>query len=469
MIFVGSAASLDSEVSSPVTGALTDAMYTLREVVMDCSTAKREPLTKKMVPKNERLAINGGPKAVPDGTVKVWPPIDDTDRRMVMASLENPDHAFGPNCKAFQEEFAAWNGNKFAVTTNSGTAALHMALVACDVGCGDEVIVTAYSWSSSATCILHHNAIPVFVDINFDTVNMDEDLIEKAITRKTRAIIAVHLHGLPMNMEKVMDIAKRHNLKVVEDACQAHGTRFMGRKVGTWGHCAAFSFNQNKCLCSGEGGMFVTDDEGMLQKATSVWSFGETRTPMESRDYHVYALGWMYRNSDMVAAFGRAQLTKLDGYQQTLARNAERLTECLKGTPNLILPTVPPHAGPNWYNYMLRFDMKALGHEKDASGFRDKIVNAIKAEGVPTGGWQKFILPAMTVFQAKNGYGHGCPWSCPNAQAVNYDPRQYPMAQKHCDWHTGLTGPLRAPNGPEVAELTARGIRKVMENIGQVP
>ena len=155
-----------------------------------------------------------------------------------------------------------------------------MALVACDVGCGDEVIVTAYSWSSSATCILHHNAIPVFVDINFDTINMDESLIERAITKKTKAIIAVHLHGLPMNMEKVMAIARKHKLKVVEDACQAHGATFKGRKVGTWGHCAAFSFNQNKCLCSGEGGMFVTDDEEMLKKATQLWSFGETRTPL---------------------------------------------------------------------------------------------------------------------------------------------------------------------------------------------
>ncbi len=201
--------------------------------------------------KKDKLAIHGGPKAVPDGTVKNWPPIDAIDRERVLASLEGANHAFGENCAAFQAEFAAWNGNKFAVATNSGTAALHMALVACDVGCGDEVIVTAYSWSSSATCILHHNAIPVFVDINFDTINMDESLIERAITRKTKAIIAVHLHGLPMNMEKVMAIARKHKLKVVEDACQAHGATFKGRKVGTWGHCAAFSFNQNKCLSLG--------------------------------------------------------------------------------------------------------------------------------------------------------------------------------------------------------------------------
>ena len=416
----------------------------------------------------QKLAIKGGPRAVPKGTVKPWPPIEEVDRRMVLASLEGHSHAFGPDCKAFQEEFAAWNGNQFAITTNSGTAALHMGLVACDCGAGDEVIVTAYSWSSSVTCVLHHNCIPVFVDIDFDTMNIDVDKIEAAVTPRTKAIIPVHLHGLAVDMERVMAIADRHGLKVIEDACQAHGARFRGEKVGTLGHCAAFSLNQNKCLCGGEGGVFVTDDEEMLAKAQSLWSFGETRTPLEDRDYHVYALGWMYRNSDLSAAFGRAQLTRLDRYLEEQKANAERLTACLQGTANLILPTEPPGHEHNWYNYTLRFDMERLGHGHDASQFRDKIVEAMAAEGVETSVWQKSILPAMTVFQAKNGYGKGCPWDCPHAAPVDYSLDQYPVAQKHCDSHTGMTTPLRSPNGPEVAELTAAGIRKVMQNIDQL-
>jgi dTDP-4-amino-4,6-dideoxygalactose transaminase len=182
----------------------------------------------------EQLAIRGGPKTVPDGTVKNWPPIDDVDREMVMASLEGGKHSWGGNCVAFQEEFAAWNGNKFALTTNSGTAALHVCVAACGCGAGDEVIVPAYSWSSSATCVLHHNSIPVFVDIDFDTMNADVSKIEAAITPRTKAIIVVHLHGLPVDMAKVMAIAEKRNLKVIEDACQAHGAKFHGRKVGTW-------------------------------------------------------------------------------------------------------------------------------------------------------------------------------------------------------------------------------------------
>ncbi|HYF47892.1 MAG TPA: DegT/DnrJ/EryC1/StrS family aminotransferase [Planctomycetota bacterium] len=417
----------------------------------------------------EKLAIKGGKKAVPDGTIKKWPPIDDTDRQAVLDSLNGANHAFGPNCQAFEKEWAEWNGNKYAITTNSGTAALHMAIVASGCSTGDEVIVTAYSWSSSATCILQHSCIPVFVDIDFDSINIDPKKIEAAITPKTKAIIAVHLHGLPCDMDAIMAVAKKHNLKVIEDACQAHGAKYKGRKVGTIGHCGAFSFNQNKCLCTGEGGMFVTDDAEMLAAAQSLWSFGETRKPSESRDYHVYALGWMYRNNDLTAAFGRSQLKKLDGFLARQKENAQLLSELLQGTPGLILPTEISGAEHNWYNYTMRFDMEALAvRANDAGDFRYKIVKAMNAEGVQTGVWQSFILPAMTVFQAKNGFGHGHPWSSPHAQPVDYSLDQYKAAQKHCDTHTGMTMPLRAPNGEEAVRATAEGIRKVMENVSEL-
>jgi len=417
---------------------------------------------------SEKLAILGGSPVIPLGTVKPWPPIDDTDRGMVMASLEGGKHTFGPNCVALQTEFAAWNGNRFAITTNSGTAALHMGLVACECGCGDEVIVPAYSWSSSATCVMQHNAIPVFVDIDFDTMNIDVDQIEAAITPRTRAVIVVHLHGRPVDMDAVMAIAHRHGLRVIEDACQAHGAKHSGQKVGTLGHCAAFSLNQNKCLVSGEGGMFVTNDEAMHKRAQALWSFGEEVGPTERRDYHVYAMGWMYRNNDLTAAFGRAQLKKLDHYLAVQKENAALLTRELQDTPHLILPAEPPNGEHNWYEYTVRFDMDALGHAGDARAFRGKIVRALNAECLTTYIWQSFILPAMSVFQNKDGYGHGCPWSCPHAQPVDYSPERFPMAAKHADWHAGVSMPLRAPNDSEVVKLVAAAIRKVMENLGQL-
>lgn len=415
------------------------------------------------------LAINGGESVVPEGMIKNWPPVDDTDRQMVLDSLNSGSHAFGPNCRAFQDEWAAWNGNKHAVFTNSGTAALHMCVVGCGIGAGDHVLVTSYSWSASATCILHHNAIPIFVDIDFDTINIDVDKIEAAITPRTKAIIVVHLHGLAVNMDKVLEIARRHNLKVIEDACQAHGAMFKGKKVGTIGDCTAFSFNQNKCLCTGEGGMFVSDNDEIANNAKQLWNFGETRTPEESRDYHAYALGWMYRGNDMTAAFGRAQLKKMDSYFNTLRENGAILNERLQGLNGLIIPTEPEGHTHNWYNYTSRIDMEAIGWNGNPCQMRDAIMKTLQTEGVPVGTWQRFILPAMTVFRAKNAYGKGCPWTFDNAgDGVEYNPEDYPVAQKHTDTHFGMTVPLRAPNGTDVAEKVAESFTKVFENIGEV-
>jgi dTDP-4-amino-4,6-dideoxygalactose transaminase len=416
-----------------------------------------------------KLAIYGGTPCLQPGEIKPWPPVDETDEKLVLDALHSPRQARGDHNLAFEKEFAEWNGNRFALFTNSGTAALHMGLVGCGVGAGDHVLVTAYSWSSSATCILHHNAIPIFVDIDFDTINMDIDKIEAAITPRTKAIMAVNLHGLCLDFDRLLAVARKHNLKVVEDCCQAHGAQFNGRNCGTFGEAAGFSLNQNKCMCSGEGGVFVTDDEEVYHNAMQLWSFGETRRPEESRDYHAYALGWMYRNNDLTAAYARAQLQKYPHHFEMLRNNGAVLNELLPGTPALILPTEPPGHLHNWYNYNLRIDFAAAGWTGDRREFRAAVNAALNAEGVPTAVWQQFILPEMTVFQAKNAYGGGCPWSLPGAdEGVDYNPANFPVAQRHCESYIALVMALRAPNGPDIAEKIATGIRKVFENLGEI-
>jgi len=417
---------------------------------------------------SEKLAVCGGPKAVPEGTIQPWPPIDDIDRTMVIASLEAHKHVFGDNYTAVEKEFADWNGHKFVQFTNSGTGALHMCVSACGCGVGDEVIVPAWSWPSSVTCVIHNDAIPVFVDIDFDTINIDVDKIEAAVTPRTKAIVVVHLHGLCVAMDKVMDVAERHGLKVIEDCCQGHGATYKGRRTGTWGHCAAFSCNQNKLLCAGESGFFCTDDEELFERGKALMAFGKTRDPVDDPEFHAYAMGWKYNSNDLNAAFARAQLSKLDGYLERIQENVAVLAEELSSVPHLILPTAPEGHWHNWYNYTLRFDMDALGHAGDALEFRNKVLEALNAEGVPNGAWQRFILPAMTVFQAKNAYGKGYPWAGPEAAPVDYSLDQYPVAQRHCDTHTCLVMALRPPNGPDVARLLAQGIRKVMENVDQL-
>jgi len=415
----------------------------------------------------EKLAIHGGKRAVPEGMMKKWPPIDDVDRKMVLASLEAGQHTVGENYTALEKEFAAWLGVKHAVFCNSGTAALHMALAACECGSGDEVIVPAYTWPSSATCCLHHNIIPVFVDVEWSTMNIDASKIEAAITKRTKAIIAVHLHGLSCDMERILAIAKKRKLRVIEDCCQAHGVKHGGRAAGTIGDCAAFSCNQNKCLSSGEGGFLVTNDSEIFERGKTLWYFGEHRRPDSGTDHRAYGMGWMYRSSDIVAAFARAQLTRLDDYLANIQLNAAKLAECLAGTPNLILPVTPPGHGHNFYNYTIRFDMEALGHAQDAAQFRDKLVKALTAEGVETGVWQGWPVPEMTAIAAKNAYGRGCPWKCTRSK-VDYSLEQFPVAVRHCNRHTGMTTPLRSPNTPELAEAVAAGIRKVLDNADQV-
>ncbi len=416
----------------------------------------------------ETLAIRGGKKAINVVYGRDWPPIDEIDRKYVLDSLNGENHKFGPNCVAFEKEFAAWNGNKYAITTNSGTAALHMAVAACGCGTGDEVIVPAYTWSSSATCVIHHNAVPVFVDVDFHSMNIDVDKIEAAITPKTKAIIIVHLHGNPVNMERVMTIARKHNLKVIEDACQAVGAKYKDTKVGLWGDCAAFSFNQNKCLCSGEGGMFVTDNAEIHKLALQLWSFGEIQTPLENRDFHAYALGWMYRNNDLTAAFGRAQLTKLDSYIETQRKNAQVLLKELQDVKGLILPVEAKGHFHNYYNFTCKIDMEKLGFKGNYGQVRNTIVKALQAEGAPVSMYQVYILPSMTVFQAQNAYGKGCPWSCPHQEKIVYRPQDYPVAQRYCDTHFGSVWPFRAPNGPEAAKALAGAIKKVFANLDQL-
>ena len=420
---------------------------------------------------SEKLAIYGGTPAVDVSKVVPWPPVNEIDDKLVMQALHARVQSRGEQNLAFEKEFSEWNGNKFALFTNSGTAALHMCIVGCGIGAGDHVLVTAYSWSSSATCILHHDAIPIFVDIDPETFLIDPDKIEAAITPRTKAIIVVQLHGLCADMDKINAIARKHHLKVIEDACQAHGAMYKGRKAGTLGDCAAFSFNQNKCLSCGEGGMFVTNDQKIYDNAAKLWSFGETARPEQSRDYHAYALGWMYRNNELTAAYGRAQLSKYDYYFNTLRANGEYLLKNLAGTPNLLLPYEPEWAVHNWYNFNLRIDFDKLGvsDPKQQVRFRDAVAVCLKSEGIVASVWQRFILPEMTVFRAKNAYGQGYPWSIPGAdEGVDYSLEKFPNALAYSRKHISIVQTLRAPNGLDIAEQVRQGIEKVFSCFDQI-
>ncbi|HOG52189.1 MAG TPA: DegT/DnrJ/EryC1/StrS family aminotransferase, partial [Lentisphaeria bacterium] len=276
----------------------------------------------------QELALFGGQPAVPTGMIKSWPPISQEDRDAVMAVFDsNIFHGTGaPNAVALQQEFADYLGVKYCLVTNSGTSALHMAVAALGIGPGDEVIVPAFTYWSTAAAVLHHNAIPVFVDIEDDAFCIDVRKIEAAITPKTKAILPVHIHGMPAAMTNIMALAKKHNLLVIGDACQAHGAAVNGKKVGTFEDTCGFSTNRSKNLSSGEGGFFVTNNEDAYRVAVKLREFGEVVVHGQTREYNAFGLGWMYRQHEFVNAFCRSQLKHLPENNARRKEFAEYLT-----------------------------------------------------------------------------------------------------------------------------------------------
>jgi len=415
-----------------------------------------------------KLAVNGGEKTVPEGLMKEWPVITEEDEKSVLAVLRSGhlSDADAPQTIALQKEWAEYVGVRYCLAVNSGTAALHMAVAAADVGPGDEVITTAFSWTSTATCILHHNGIPVFVDIDPVTYNINPDKIEEKITDKTKAILPVHLYGLPADMDIIMEIAHKHNLIVIEDACQAHGAEYKGKRVGSIGDMAAFSTQKSKHVISGEGGLFVTDNEEFYRKAARVQQFGENRREDGSREYNAYGMGWMYRTAEMPSALARTQFKRLDENIVIIRENCKYLTKYLSKIRGIKTPFIPNNRKSVFWNYKIGFVPSEVGIDMSPKEFAEIVVEALKAEGVNLTRWE-FILPAMTLFQEQNGYGKGCPWSCSHARKMEYNPDEYPEAKKAMESIIGIHG-IFPPNGLDLMKYYVEAFRKVFDNLEDI-
>ncbi len=419
----------------------------------------------------QTLAINGGAAAIPECIrFEPWPPkLDAAGEQLILEAVRQGNHSGGgPHVRMLEEEFAEWNGNRHCIATCYGGAALHMCIAGCDVGTGDEVITTALSWTTSATSILHHMAIPIFVDVDWDSMHLDPARIEAAISDRTKAILVVHYWGVACDMDAIMAIAKKHNLKVIEDACQAHGALYQGRKVGSIGACGAFSFNQNKNLCGGEGGVFVTDDDQILERAKAVMSFSDFRPADAGRDYHQYGLGYKYGHANLPSAFALAGLRNLDATNAWARENFERLDEALDGTPHLVSSFSTDDRPSNGYAYVLRVDP---GYAKELgvalSELTDAIAGALKAEGAAFSR-ANWLLPAHGVFQAKNAFGKGAPWAHYARPEVDYALGQWPVAQDCIDTCLWGINFHRPPNRADQIDALAGAIRKVFQHLGEI-
>ena len=430
----------------------------------------------------ERLALLGGDAVIPEGLerpsfpsegdpgqVCSWPIITEEDVKAVTRVLKrNIIWGFhAPEVSALEKEWAEYNGLRYCLAANSGTSALHMAVAASGVEPGDEVITPSLSFLASATCILHHNAIPVFVDIDPLTFNLDPEKITEKIGDKTRAIIVVHLHGLCCDMDEINRIAQQHNLIVIEDAAQAHGAEYNGKKAGTMGSMGTFSLQESKNLTCGEGGLFITDDEDIFEKATMVGRFGELVKRGVKRTYKASTLGWNYRIHEMAAALARSQLKRLDEYNARRRENAEHLTKGLGEIKGVTPPYVPEGCTHVYHKYRVRLNPGELGLDIEPAVFRDRIQQALLAERVSVGPWQTIPVPEQAVFREKKGFGRGCPWTCPYAEDVEYDPQDYPQTLKLLE-DSFVIHSIIPTNGVELMDYIVKAFNKVFANVGEL-
>jgi len=420
----------------------------------------------------EAVAMAGGLPAVPHDAHRRWPDILDEDREAILAVLDR-GVLCGPNAPeitALQREWADYLGVRFCLALNTGTAALHCSAAAAGLRPGDEVIVPAFTFVASAMAMAHQGCVPVFCDVDPRTYNLDPARIEERITERTRAILPVHLHGLPADMDEIGEIAERHGLVVIEDAAQSHGALYKGRKTGTLALCAGFSLNATKNLSGGEGGLFVTDDEDAFVAARRLSVFGEDVPPLEPgefRSYWSYAVGWNYRSQELSSAFARSQLRRLDGYNATARRNAGILTAGLSKLRGVTPPHAPEDRTHVYHKYRVRLEPIELGFDGPATELRDRVLRALQAEGVEAVVWQVHPLPAYPAFRGELAPWHRRREGEPLRQ---WDPAEFPEASRLLDESLilGSEGMPLFVQEPSLMERYVEAFDKVLANLDSV-
>lgn len=318
------------------------------------------------------------------------PIIGKEEKEAVLGVLDSGCLAQGPQVAAFEEEFAKFCAVEYAVATTSGTTALQLALLALGIGPGDEVITTPFSFIASSNSILYAGAKPIFCDIEEETFNIDPEMIESLITPKTKAIMPVHLYGNPANMDKILELAKKHDLFVIEDACQAHGAKINDKLVGSFGNASGFSFYPTKNMTTGEGGMALFKDKAVYEKALMIRAHG-----MKVRYYHEI-LGHNFRMTDIHASIGREQLRKLPEFNKKRKENALYLLENIKN-PKVGLPRIKK----GFSHVFHQFTLKIVD--------RDKAIEQLTKLGIGTGIYYPVCLNEQPYYTDALGYKSDTP------------------------------------------------------------
>ena len=370
--------------------------------------------------KKEDLALYGGPKTIDKDFP--WPIFDENEVNAVAEIVKSGVWA-NPNCDGlvaeFEKEFAAYCGAKYAITCVNGSVALRLALMACGVKPGDEVIIPPYTFIATASIVGEANCVPVFADIDPDTYNLDPVAVEKAITPRTKAIIPVHFAGQACDMDAIMAIAKKYNLKVIEDTAHAHGGEYKGIKLGSIGDAGCFSFQSSKNLTSGEGGIVVTNDEQIANMVDSLRNVGRVKG---GQWYEHHYLGCNYRITQLQTVILSHQLKRLEEQTQIRNENGLYLNSLLEKIPG-ISPLTRGHGETlhTYHLFIFRYD-KACFNNLPKTEFAKMLV----AEGVPSFMGYPEPLYKQPVFQKKNFMCYYVP------EEMDYSKVHCPVTEKAC-------------------------------------
>jgi perosamine synthetase len=321
------------------------------------------------------------------------PLLTEEDTARVLEVLASGQLAAGEWVERFEAAFAAYIGTRFAVATSSGTTALQAALEAAGIGPDDRVIVPPFTFGATSNAVVHRGAVPVFVDIDPLTFTLDPRRVEDALRshRNVRAMIVVHLYGLAARMDALCELAARYGLILIEDAAQAHGAAYLGRRVGSFGHAAIFSFYPTKNITTGEGGMIVTSDEALAQRARLLVHAG-----VNGAGYEYEVVGYNFRMTNIAAALGLSQLRRLDALNEVRRRNAARLSERLCGVPGVVPPVEPPGTYHVYNQYTIR------------AAHRDALQRALVSQGIQARIYYPVPIPATPAYRTVRY--EGGPW-----------------------------------------------------------
>ena len=421
-----------------------------------------------------KLAINGG-RPVRNEPFPAYVTIGEEERRAVIEVLDSgvlskylgtwsPEFYGGPRVQKLEREWAEHFGVKYAVSVNSATSGLYAAVGAAGVGPGDEVIVSPYTMTASATAALVYGAIPVFADIDPDIFCITPQSIRKCITPYTKAIIVVDIFGHPADMNEIIQIAGEHDLAVIEDAAQAPGALYHGRYAGTLAHMGVFSLNYHKTIHCGEGGIVVTNDANLAERLQLVRNHAEAVVKDMGVQNIVNLIGFNFRMTEIEAAIAGEQLKKLEKLVLGRVEAANYLSERLRAFPGISPPLVRPGVRHGYYVYVMRYDAKEIGVP------RDRFVAAVNAEGIPL--FKGYVAPIylQPVYQQRTGFGRdGFPFTYPGYKGqASYERGICPVTERMHYSEVMFTNVCYAGIARQDLDDVIIAFEKVLNNVGEL-